>query len=82
MIKNSVGKMGVNKKSDVLLVQEALNRSITQPQKLLKVDGLVGLLTIGAIERFQKNIVGFSKPDGLVDVSGKTWPKIARYLVD
>lgn len=82
MIRSSVGKKGVNKKSDVQLVQEALNRSVTQPQKLLTIDGIVGLLTIGAIERFQKNIVGMSKPDGLVDVDGKTWPKMARYLVD
>lgn len=82
MISNSVGKKGINKKSDVQLVQEALNRSITRPQKLLKVDGLAGLLTVGAIERFQKNIVGFTKPDGPVEVSGKTWPKLARYLVD
>lgn len=82
MIRSSVGKKGVNKKSDVQLVQEALNRSLSQPQKLLKVDGIAGLLTIGAIERFQKNIVGFSKPDGLIDVDGKTWPKMARYLID
>jgi peptidoglycan hydrolase-like protein with peptidoglycan-binding domain len=82
MIRNSVGKKGVNKKSDVQLVQEALNRSVTQPQQLLKIDGIVGLLTIAAIERFQKNIVGMPKPDGLVDVDGKTWPKMVRYLVD
>jgi hypothetical protein len=55
---------------------------LTQPQSLLKIDGIVGLLTIGAMERFQKNVVGMSKPDGLVDVNGKTWPKMARYLVD
>lgn len=82
MIRNSVGKKGTNKKSEVQLVQEALNRSVLRPQKLLKVDGIVGPLTISAIERFQKHIVGFSSPDGLIDVDGKTWGKLARYLID
>ena len=36
MIRNSVGRKGVNKKTDVQLVQEALNRSIIRPRELLK----------------------------------------------
>jgi membrane-bound lytic murein transglycosylase B len=82
MIRNSVGRKGVNKKTDVQLVQEALNRSIIRPRELLKVDGIAGLLTIGAIERFQKDIVGFLKPDGLIEVDGKTWRRLFRYLID
>lgn len=82
MIRNSVGRKGVNKKTDVQLVQEALNRSIIRPRELLKVDGIAGLLTIGAIERFQKDIVGFLKPDGLIEVDGKTWRRLSKYLID
>jgi hypothetical protein len=65
MIRNSVGRKGVNKKTDVQLVQEALNRSIIRPRELLKVD-----------------IVGFLKPDGLIEVDGKTWRRLFRYLID
>ena len=82
MIRNSVGRKGVNTKADVLLIQEALNRSITIPRRLLQVDGIAGLLTINAIERFQKDAAGFSKPDGLIEVNGKTWQKLSRYLTE
>ncbi len=81
-IKSSVGRKGVNRKSDVELVQTALNRSILAPFKLLKVDGLMGPVTIRAIERFQKSAVNFSKPDGLIEVEGKTWKALKRYLTE
>lgn len=81
-IKSSVGRKGANKKPDVELVQTALNRSILAPFKLLKVDGLIGPATIGAIERFQKHALNFSKPDGLIDVDGKTWSALKRYLTE
>ena len=80
MIRNSVGKKGFNQKADVTLIQETLNRSLKLPYRHLKIDGIAGQLTINAIERFQKEIVGFTKPDGLIEVKGKTWSKLARYL--
>jgi hypothetical protein len=82
MIKNSVGRKGINKKADVVIVQEMLNRSTARPHKLLTVDGIAGLLTMAAIEKFQKEVVGFAKPDGLIEVNGRTWRKLSRYLIE
>lgn len=81
-IKNSVGKKGVNSREDVELVQITLNRAIQFPFRLLAVDKLVGKKTIGAIESFQKQVLKFSKPDGLVEVKGKTWQALSKYLTE
>lgn len=82
MLQKSVGKKGVNTPGDVKLVQIALNRVIRIPFALLKVDGVNGPITIGAIERFQKEILGFRKPDGLIEADGKTWEGLKKYLVE
>jgi peptidoglycan hydrolase-like protein with peptidoglycan-binding domain len=82
LLKNSVGRKGVNLKPDVKLIQQALNRAVHIPYALLTVDGILGPLTIAAIDRFQRDALGFSKPDGRVDAGGKTWGGLKKYLVD
>ena len=69
-IRGSVGKGGRNRSTDVKTVQRLLN----QHGKSLKVDGIAGPLTIGAIESFQQQNFGWK--DGRVDVGGKTWGKL------
>lgn len=75
----SVGFQGRNFRDDVRLVQELLNRATRVPWALLAVDGLIGPLTINRIRDFQKHVVGFARPDGRVDASGRTWRSLARY---
>lgn len=75
----SVGARGRNFPEDVKLVQELLNRATRVPWALLAVDGRIGPLTIGRIEDFQRNVLGFSRPDGRVDVAGRTWRNLIRY---
>jgi peptidoglycan hydrolase-like protein with peptidoglycan-binding domain len=67
----SVGKGGKNKKADVMLVQELLNKKGAS----LKVDGDCGNMTNTAIGAFQKKEFGWS--DGLVDPGGQTWNKLS-----
>ncbi len=75
----SVGRKGKNFKSDTILVQELLNRATRPPFRLLKVDGIAQFHTISAIERFQKEILKFKNPDGLIEVDGKTWRALSQY---
>lgn len=82
LLKNSVGKKGINQKPDVKLIQETLNRTIRIPYALLKVDGIAGTATCLAIERFQKNVLGHQNSDGRIDPGGKTWGGLKKYLVD
>ena len=73
-ISASVGKGGKNRPADVKLIQQLLNDNLskmTGVQRLV-VDGLVGRKTIGAIEKFQKQVVGMQRVDGRVDPGGKT----------
>jgi hypothetical protein len=65
-ITGSVGKNGDNKKADVITVQGLLK---------IKDDGICGKGTVGAIEQFQASI-GFSNPDGRIDMGGNTWKKL------
>jgi peptidoglycan hydrolase-like protein with peptidoglycan-binding domain len=71
-ISASVGKNAVNKSEDVSVIQNLLNKK----GATLKVDGDCGPKTIAAIEKFQKDVLKFSVPDGKVDVGGKTWQKL------
>lgn len=80
-ISESVGKYGKNQQSDVLLVQYLLNlanRNMTEAnmyfQKFNPIfqSGLCGEDTIQAITIFQRDIIGWQKPDGHVDAGGKT----------
>jgi hypothetical protein len=76
-ISDSVGKGGKNNDGDVRIVQTLLIKAGYLPALNGKgksnVDGDCGDLTIGAIERFQKEKAGLSQPDGRVDVGGSTW---------
>ena len=74
----SVGRNGTNNVPDVRLVQQMLNVASSSDVGVLKVDGLVGPRTIGAIEAFQKETLGFS--DGRVDVGGRTIQALVRAL--
>ncbi|MGF1687474.1 transglycosylase SLT domain-containing protein [Photobacterium japonica] len=76
----SVGLKGKNRKPDVELVQEALNRATTWPLKLLSVDGICGANTRNRIKWFQKEILKFKNTDSLVDVDGKTWKLLSLYI--
>ncbi|WP_346839063.1 hypothetical protein [Microbulbifer sp. SAOS-129_SWC] len=78
----SVGAKGRNFPADVRLVQELLNRATRVPWALLAVDGLIGPRTIERIKRFQHRVAGFARPDGRVDVSGRTWSRLVRYAID
>jgi peptidoglycan hydrolase-like protein with peptidoglycan-binding domain len=77
VISGPVGQGGTNNSKDVVLVQSLLNavRALALPGlPPLKVDGLVGPLTIAAINRFQKATLGFS--DGRVDPAGRTLARL------
>ena len=78
-----VGAGGTNAKNDVVLVQGLLNAipsSEGGPLTKLKVDGIVGPLTLAAIRRYQQartHIV-----DGRVDVHGATIKSLVMTLND
>lgn len=73
-IQRSVGRNGVNIVSDVILIQQLLNKQrILGATKPLKEDGKAGSLTIDRIEAFQKNNLKMFRPDGRVDPDGKTF---------
>ena len=72
-ISASVGAGGVNRKDDVLAVQQLLNQAssiVGSPRQPIAADGLVGPKTIAAIREFQSTQLGFS--DGRVDPNHKT----------
>ena len=71
-ISSPVGAGGVNRHIDVRAVQTLLNKS--GPAKL-PVDGICGLQTVFAIQRFQK--ASRITPDGRVEPSGPTWHRLA-----
>lgn len=73
-IVRSVGRNGVNQKSDVETVQELLNANLNKIPGILRLDrdGRVGPNTIGAIEAFQRRVAGMGMPDGRVDPGGRT----------
>jgi peptidoglycan hydrolase-like protein with peptidoglycan-binding domain len=68
----SVGRNGANRNPDVRVVQSLLNGQPLTPMDVLVVDGLSGPRTIDAIESYQRNVLGFSNPDGRVDPGGRT----------
>ena len=76
-LSGSVGQGGRNVPADVVRVQRLLNgvpASQGGPQPLLKLDGIVGPLTVKAISQFQKKNLGFS--DGRVDPGGRTFKEL------
>ena len=78
-ITGSVGRGGINRLTDVKLIQFLLNRyKIPGVITPLKVDGKVGNKTYSRIEDFQKKILNLSAPDGRVDVNGRTFKKLTE----
>lgn len=78
-IKNSVGRNGLNRASDVVAVQNLLNRFIGPGRLLgdpLEPDGIAGSLTKNAIGSFQRVYLGFNNPDRRVDPNGQTLAKL------
>lgn len=73
-ITQAVGTGGKNNPEDVRAVQTLLNNNLYRltPLAPLAVDGLIGPVTIGAIEEFQRRALGFARPDGRVDPEGRT----------
>lgn len=69
----SVGAGGINRPSDVAVVQRLLNR---HAQRLgftaLPVNGVLDPLTAEGIRRFQRQLMNLRVPDGRVDPQGKT----------
>jgi uncharacterized protein YcbK (DUF882 family) len=69
------GVKSINLKLDVEIVQQLLNKHVgrlSPPGIPLPVSGKADARTIQTIKDFQKQIVGFHKPDGRVDPAGKT----------
>lgn len=70
----SVGRGGVNRLSDVQIVQNLINQNIGRltPLAPLAADGFAGVKTIVAIEEFQRRVMRIPMPDGRVDPAGRT----------
>jgi len=84
----SVGIGGKNGANDIKAVQASLNSlmHLIPPTKALVVDGKLGFKpensnTVKAIMLFQKKVVGLTRPDGKIDVNGKTHKKINEKLL-
>ena len=82
-ITKSVGVKGKNLKSDVIKIQQSLNK-ITPLliNERLKEDHDCGPKTEQAIKKFQAKYVFLSKPDGRIDPGGKTIQKLAKMMVE
>jgi hypothetical protein len=75
VIVSSVGRGGSNYRHDVCLIQLMLNEwRQSRHMRLLAVDGIVGSLTIAAIEDFQKAETRIT--DGRIDRDGPTVRKL------
>ena len=75
-IASAVGPQRPNRKSDVTTVQQLLNRA--GGNGALKVDGLFGPRTAAAITQYQRKVLRFSRPDGVVDPGGPTLTRLSR----
>lgn len=81
------GTTYVGESEDIKKVQQQLVYAGFLPEEQLSrngemvssVDGHLGPITIEAIQKFQSNVLGFSKPDGRVDAGGRTWAKLSKY---
>ncbi|WP_232304731.1 DUF5675 family protein [Agarivorans gilvus] len=86
-IAQSVGLGGVNTPKDIKAVQAALNQllGLIPPTKKLAEDGKLGSKpenskTVAAIKVFQKKVVGMVRPDGKIDVNGRSHRKFNEKL--
>lgn len=79
VISASVGQGGVNKKEDVFNIQYGLDQVPPidgGPNPQLKIDGICGPKTIGAIRNFQLKHFGWSGADGRIDPGKQTIKKL------
>jgi len=75
VISASVGLGGVNKKDDVFKIQYGLDQVLPidgGPSPQLKIDGICGPKTIGAIRTFQQKHLEWRYCDGRIDPGKKT----------
>lgn len=70
----SVGRGGTNKESDVLHIQQLLNKAGVEPK--LVEDGKIGNNTISAIESIQYRL-GMGNPDGLIEPGKNTYKALS-----
>lgn len=83
IISQSVGVKGKNLKTDVLKIQQSLNKiKPLVTNEALKEDGLYGPKTGEAIKSFQTKHVFLLKPDGRIDPGGKTIQKLAKMMLE
>lgn len=69
----SVGKNAKNASVDVKIVKTLLNSAVyLTGSNLLTVNEIMDAATISAIEKTQKAVLKFARPDGRVDPGGKT----------
>jgi peptidoglycan hydrolase-like protein with peptidoglycan-binding domain len=81
-ISASVGVNASNRKTDVITVQELLNKVPAVqggPAVKLKVDGLCWQKTQAAIRNFQSRNMGHKWPDGRVDPGGATLARLNAF---
>lgn len=81
-ISASVGQGGVNRSSDVLAIQKALNQIAPNqggPDPKLKEDGIAGPKTVGAIFKFQRANAGLTG-DGRIDSNGAALARLNTLL--
>lgn len=77
-ISGSVGRGGLNRRQDVIIIQTLINHNIhlLAPLHPLQIDGVIGPRTIAAIEKFQRQVLHMQRPDGRVDPLGQTLRKL------
>ncbi|UJF20501.1 N-acetylmuramidase family protein [Shewanella sp. OMA3-2] len=87
-ITQAVGLGGTNNLNDVKVVKIALNKllKLIPPTKSLIVDGRLGsrpesAKTVAAIKLFQSKILNMVRPDGKIDVNGRTHRKMNEKLL-
>jgi len=83
----SVGIGGKNAEKDVKIIQQSLNKILGSLKNViaLKVDGKLGSRpekskTVEAIKVFQKSLVGMARPDGLIEVNGRSLRKLSQLI--
>ncbi|CAI2312544.1 hypothetical protein CGG83_18400 [Vibrio parahaemolyticus] len=86
-LSGSVGLGGKNVDPDIRTVQRSINQLLGSLKgiKELKVDGKLGSRpenskTVAAIKAFQKNLVGIARPDGRIDVNGRSHRKLTQAI--
>jgi hypothetical protein len=72
VLSGSVGDAGLNRRDDVLVVQQLLNEKFLSAGERLVLDGICGVKTITAIRRYQLVVVGMNPSDGRIDPGGPT----------